>query len=78
MGQCIAEEIFNSFGLSEGVEVGSIFDYRFSHKEGDTSLSEFDLLLLSVLYNDELLPNFSVVQTKQTVEALVAESCSGL
>ena len=70
MEQCVAEEVYNSFGLSEGVEVGSIFDYRFSHKEGDTSLSEFDLLLLSVLYNDELLPNSNVAQTKQTVEAL--------
>jgi len=72
--QCVAEEYYNSFGLSEGVEVGSIFDYEFSHKAGDTSLSAFDLLLLKILYTDELPLGSEYARTIAIVEKMVQEA----
>lgn len=72
--QCVAEEFYNSFGLSEGVEVGSIFDYEFSHKAGDISLSVFDLLLLKILYSDELPRGIDHANTVEIVEKMVLEA----
>lgn len=72
--QCVAEEFYNSFGLSEGVEVGSIFDYEFSHKAGDTSLSVFDLLLLKILYSDELPLGSERATTMEIVQKMVTEA----
>ena len=73
--RCIAEEFYNSFGLDEGIEVGSIFDYKFSHRPSDTSLSEFDLLLLKVLYSNSLAPGSTRANTIVTVQRLASREC---
>jgi len=76
MRQCVAEEFYNSFGLDEGVEVEHLFAYEFSHKAGDTSLSEFDLLLLKILYSDELPLGSEHENTMAIVEKMVLEARS--
>lgn len=75
MQQCIAEEFYNSMGVSEGVEVPSIFDFRFSHEKGDVVLSDFDLLLLKILYWREIPIGASRTQTRKLVERVLAKDC---
>ncbi|MBO9434107.1 DUF2927 domain-containing protein [Ruegeria sp. R13_0] len=75
MRRCISEEFYNTFGISEGVEVGSIFDYEFSHSQGDVELSDFDLLLLKILYRDEFGVGTLIEETKSSVEELIGSSC---
>ena len=75
MRQCIAEEVFNSIGLSEGTEVASIFDYSFSHNKSDTELSDFDLLLLKLLYRDELKVGSTRPQTIESVSNVFRSEC---
>ncbi len=75
MRRCISEEFYNTFGISEGVEVGSIFDYEFSHSQGDVELSDFDLLLLKILYRDEFGVGTLIEETKSSVEELIDSSC---
>ncbi|MBY6065779.1 DUF2927 domain-containing protein [Leisingera aquaemixtae] len=75
MRRCIAEEFYNSLGLSEGVEVGSIFDFRFSHGADDVELSSFDLLLLKILYWKEIPIGSTRGQSVKSVERLLATDC---
>lgn len=75
MRRCIAEEIFNSMGLSEGTEVTNIFDYPFSHNDSDTELSEFDLLMMKLLYRRELKAGSTRLQTIERVSGIIANEC---
>jgi len=65
MHECIAEELFNSLGIDEGVDVPSIFDWPMSDFNERGGLSHFHLMLLRILYRED----FAVGQTK--IETLV-------
>lgn len=75
MRQCVAEELFNSMGLDEGTEVASIFDYSFSHNKSDTELSDFDLLLLKLLYRNEMKAGSTRPQTIESVSNVIRNEC---
>ena len=75
MRQCVAEELYNSIGLDEGTEVGSIFDFRFSHDNLSKELSAFDLLLMKLLYRHELKVGSTRTQTIESVSNIVKNEC---
>lgn len=58
--KCIAEEIFNTMGIDEGVDSDSIFDWPLSNFDRNKGLSDLHLLLLKLLYQ----PDFKHGQSK--------------
>ena len=76
MRKCVSEEFYNLFGLDEGDEVTSIFDYTFARESDEVSLSDFDLLKLRLLYMSDFKPGFSKKQTRKTVKRILKNQCS--
>jgi hypothetical protein len=68
---CIAEEIFNSMGIDEGVDVDSIFDWPLAEFDSNKGLSDLHLLLLKLLYQPEFIPGQSKVETRKVVESIL-------
>lgn len=74
MSRCVAEEVFNSFGVGDGENLGydSIFDWPMSRLEDGTLRTDFSplhLAFLRRLYSDDMKPNQSRAETRALVTA---------
>lgn len=72
LAKCIAEELYNSLGIDEGISATSIFDWPFSNFDRRSGLSEFHLLLLRLLYRSDFKPGQDRAVTQIHISKILA------
>ncbi|MDP2493589.1 DUF2927 domain-containing protein [Shimia thalassica] len=72
--RCVAEELFNSLGLDEGVGVDSIFDWPLVAQTQAKGLHDLHLLMLKLLYSVEFEVGQTQSQTTNRTSRLLGSS----
>ncbi len=71
--KCITEEIYNSFGVDDGFDFGSIFDWPVEVHDG-RELSLVHWLVLKILYSDLISAGQAQSDTEQILKELLADT----
>ncbi|MFT5867086.1 MAG: hypothetical protein ACI82I_002843 [Gammaproteobacteria bacterium] len=72
LGMCIAEELFNSMGIDEGVDVDSTFDWPLASFDSEQGLSDLHRLLLKLLYQPDFKQGQNKDETRKVIENLLS------
>lgn len=73
--KCVTEELLEAFGLSEGIQTDSIFDNAFGREESGNLISNFDLMMIHILYSIELTLGMEEIEMRHAVEENIRRSC---